>query len=524
MSKTRLLLAEDNSDHRRFLIQSLTRGRSEVDVLGVASLDEIRKAITQESFDCIILDYRLPPHDASYILEEIRATIGQTPVIVISSSADQTVVIESLRKGVIDFVQKDVALTGDHLWDRVHSAIERSRKERLERRQSQRRLLALQRSADQDALTGLFNRRYINSNIKQQRHRADRREHISCVFFDLDHFKHVNDEHGHHAGDLVLKHFAELLKSLANSQQTLVRWGGEEFLAIGSMESLQDTWIWAENVRRKLEKELIPCGEHQTVSMTVSIGVGFFPTRDFSEAQISETDQALYLAKELGRNRVCTIGMVRAIEIAESLQLDADIPLSDRPREFLRRMGRLGATQADHVGPHSDLVRDIAMEIGLSMSLPPDQLQILEAAAGVHDIAKVIVPEEVLSKPGPLTANERLLVDEHARFGAELCQRLGLPEGVSEAVRRHHARFDLTPVVRTQLPAKPSVASVVSVADAIATMLSHRPYAAARNISQALSEINKHSGKQFDPTVVDRTRALRSILTAEGRTPSRRAA
>ncbi len=498
MTAKRILLAEDNSDHRRLLLRALARGRPDVDVLLASCKQEILRAVESQRFDCIVIDFNLPPDTAPEIVQQLQRLCPSTPVVVISSSEEQHIVIESFRTGMVaDFVPKERAVETGNLWERIDEAIQVTRQRVAERRKTNRRLKAIQQQADTDPLTGLYNRRYASKLLESDRLANDRRGLMSVVMIDLDHFKDVNDTYGHDAGDEVLKAATQAIRGVSSPADTLIRWGGEEIVILKPSLNLPQAWTWADTLRRAIaglsvESEL---GE---IRFTASMGVANVPVTEFGEETICAADKALYLAKERGRNRVCTTAMVEAFELAEEVQTQADLGPREKVSEFVSRLGtRLGPVQREHIGPHGRQVARLASTLGASLGLKHDELEQLALAAEHHDLGKVGVPEALLAKPAVLTRDEKLFVDEHARFGAELLRTLGVEDRIAQLVEHHHDRFD-----RPEDPADRTTA-ILTLADAMVAMTSCRPHAPSRSIAQALAELRRERGRQFDPEVVD---------------------
>ncbi|MDX9859504.1 MAG: diguanylate cyclase [Rhodospirillales bacterium] len=160
-----------------------------------------------------------------------------------------------------------------------------------------------------DELTGLFNRRHFFERLKVEMNRAKRYGHpLSCVILDLDHFKRVNDTHGHPAGDSVLRSVAQVLQSNCRSADVLARYGGEEFVGILPETTIEGAASMAEKVRMAIESMAVAVADGQDVRITASFGVAGVTQSDGAEIDEDEltrlADQALYRAKTTGRNRV----------------------------------------------------------------------------------------------------------------------------------------------------------------------------------------------------------------------------
>lgn len=511
MSKIRILLADDDRDHQHLVSRSLTQGRSLVEVCAVSTQAELVHQARTGQFDCIVMDFNLVPFTAPQLLADIRDLQEGVPRIVISSSESQIIVVESIRRGVADFVHKSDAIDGITLWERIRSAVASARAQQRERRRVNRRLKALTRRAQTDPLTGLLNRGAAELALQPQSRRGDRRSSSGVVFVDLDHFKRVNDQLGHRAGDLVLRQAADIIRSLARPTDLVARWGGEEFVIVRQSEHLTDLWVWANQLRRQFVSDISLPGAMGP--QTASIGVETVPSNQLSTDTVCRADHAMYLAKESGRNRVCTWAMVGAIDVAFDLGADPSLTPGERLRQLIARLrSLLGETQLDHVGPHGERVRDLAVQVIARLHGAAPDRDDLALAAAFHDIGKVGLPERLLALPRMLTEDERTFINEHARFGAELLRAVGAPAQAADAVQRHHERFDSQ---SNRVTAPPSNASILAVCDAAVSMLSNRPYSRARTSHQVLAEIRQQRGKQFHPDVVDAIEAIdQGVLAA----------
>jgi two-component system cell cycle response regulator len=162
-----------------------------------------------------------------------------------------------------------------------------------------------------DALTGLHNRRYLERRLEEEVTRALRYQHaLSCLFIDADHFKRINDTHGHGAGDSVLREIALRVKECLRASDIATRYGGEEFALLLPQTDAIEACNLAERIRQRIEDKPIAIHGGESVSMTVSIGVAPMRyeknanTQDVSEKLLDEADKSLYVAKESGRNQV----------------------------------------------------------------------------------------------------------------------------------------------------------------------------------------------------------------------------
>jgi diguanylate cyclase (GGDEF)-like protein len=179
----------------------------------------------------------------------------------------------------------------------------------------------LREQSFRDPLTGLFNRRYLEATMEKDVSRADRHRHaIGLVMIDIDHFKSINDQYGHEAGDLVLKSASDILRKHTRTEDIACRYGGEEFLLVLSGASLNTTCERAETVRLAVEKLVVVLPDGRPVTgTTISLGVAIYPTHGVSwQAVLGIADQALYRAKDQGRNRVVVAEAVLSAAVMET--------------------------------------------------------------------------------------------------------------------------------------------------------------------------------------------------------------
>jgi diguanylate cyclase (GGDEF)-like protein len=325
----RILLAEDDPAHQELLQRALTSHRPCVDVRMVATGAEFEKAVRSQRFDCVIVDYRLPDANADDLLRAVHRDLRGAPALVVSSNETQQVAVASIRSGSVDFVPKAEALRGHELWDRVRKATRQAQRRATEQQRVERRQKELTHLADTDPLTGLPNRRYLDHQLQSNAYERDRRREMSCIMMDIDHFKQINDVRGHAAGDMVLREVAELVGKGLSGGDVAIRWGGEEFVVLRSSTNLGEAWIWADEFRSRVSQ--IPFRTEGTdFGVTVSLGVVSFPTAKMGHEMVDLADQGMYLAKNRGRDRVCTWPMV-AVDHALPDRLRAEPP-RQRPR------------------------------------------------------------------------------------------------------------------------------------------------------------------------------------------------
>ena len=511
MRPSRIILAEDEREHQELLKEALTAGRPLVDVHVVATGRELRKALQRQRFDCAVVDFKLPDINADELLEAVKKDLHGCPALVISSSEAQDVAVSSIRSGSVDFVPKAEALEGDTLWKRVEVAIRKTERRRVERRAIDHRQGQLARQAETDQLTGLYNRRYLDRHLQANAYRRDRRRVMSCIMMDIDHFKKVNDIHGHAVGDALLKDTAQMVRTGLSGGDAALRWGGDEFLVLRLSTDLGEAWVWSEELKRRIGQHVFHAGRTDYTA-TVSMGIVNFPTSKMGQEMIELADQAMYLAKRQGRDRVCTWPMV-AVDQALTKSEQNGLPGPARRRvEFLSSCdGILGPTQKQHLRHHCTAVGSVAEELGRVMGLPEKKLESIRLGGLLHDLGKSVIPEELLAQQAPLTKEQRTIIQSHSDIGADMSLRLGASREDAVCVRDHHRPY---PRAYTGSSFMGLGARLIGVADALEAMTEERSYRPARSHEEALVELTRMSGTQFDPAVVAAAHTIKPLCTS----------
>ncbi|WP_273727319.1 PleD family two-component system response regulator [Brucella gallinifaecis] len=273
-----------------------------VDVANDAN-DALIKAI-ENDYDSIVVSADFTYYDPLRLCSQIR-TIERTrlvPIILIVNEDEGSLVVRALELGVNDYVMRPLEKL--ELYARLRTQIKRKCYNDL-LRQSLHRTITM---AVTDSLTGLHNRRYLDTHMPVLLSRATGRERpLSVIMIDFDHFKRVNDQYGHDGGDDVLREFAARLRKKIRGMDVMCRYGGEEFAIVLPDTDLAASAHVAERILEAVSEKpfLLAGGKHQ-IDMTISIGIASLRLMgaDTVEALFARTDAALYEAKTKGRNRI----------------------------------------------------------------------------------------------------------------------------------------------------------------------------------------------------------------------------
>jgi two-component system cell cycle response regulator len=262
---------------------------------GIIALEECRRRPP----DVILLDIVMPGLDGYQVLAELKADpdLSHIPVVFLTGRTDMSSVVTALRAGAHDYLKKP--FEPEELLARVGSAIHVKRLQD----QLRDRNATLDRVSRTDALTGLYNRRHLDEELTRRHADARRhREPLCVLLLDIDHFKDINDTHGHPVGDEVLQGFANRLSEQLRLGDIAGRWGGEEFLIILPRTDLAGGTEVAQRIRAATDTSPIAAGG-QRIPVTVSGGCSQGPGAS-PEDLIRGADTCLYQAKAAGRNTV----------------------------------------------------------------------------------------------------------------------------------------------------------------------------------------------------------------------------
>jgi len=296
----KILIVDDRQSSAERIHDTLS-GKHNVDV--ESNPQEALFRVAEGGYDLLLLNLDLQEFDALRLCGQVRSLerTRHLPILLMTEPGDQARLLRGLDLGANDYVVRPI--DKNELVARVRSQIKRKRyTERL--RDSVQTSMEL---AVTDGLTGLYNRRYMESHVGTLVERsAARGKSLSVLLLDIDYFKAINDTYGHDAGDDVLRDFSDRLRACIRGIDLACRYGGEEFVVVMPDTDIGVATMVAERIRRRVAGDMFPIhkGEKQ-IEVTISIGIAARSTPEDTAAMIlKRSDEALYRAKRDGRNRV----------------------------------------------------------------------------------------------------------------------------------------------------------------------------------------------------------------------------
>ncbi len=348
-----------------------------------------------------------------------------------------------------------------------------------------------------DSVTGLFNRRHFDERLRSEIDRHSRYGDIlSILMLDLDNFKKYNDTYGHLAGDRLLAQAGNIISSAIRSSDLAFRYGGDEFAVILPNSPTMDAFSVAERIREKIGFEMAS----RQLDISISIGVASWPGDGSTLDELCyAADMALYYAKHTGQNRT-------SVASRTLFSLSEPAVSAKTEDEALSTIYALAATleaRDKYTYGHSRRVSRYSVAVAEAMNLPPEQVALISAAALLHDIGKIGIPDSVLNKSEKLLDEEWEMLKQHPRLSATIIGHVPSLSACLAAIRHHHERWDGKGYpAGLKAEAIPLEARILCVTDAFEAMISDRPYRGPLSFKQAIAELKRCAGSQFDPGIV----------------------
>jgi diguanylate cyclase (GGDEF)-like protein len=356
------------------------------------------------------------------------------------------------------------------------------------------RELAAMRLALTDPLTGLGNHRHFHERLEHDLTQAEEKGiPLTVCVLDIDNFKELNDRLGHPKGDRILAQVAGRLRQDGEA----FRIGGDEFALLLPGRDEQEAVAVAEGVLRRVGMlEVAP-----DLAIRLSAGVVTYPQLGLERREIVEVaDRALYLAKQHGKSRV----RVFHPDLAGLPDVAGLGAAPDRKARLNAAASLAGAVDERdaYTGRHSYVVGELSARVARLLGLQMEEVELVRLAGSLHDLGKLAVPEEILRKPGVLSDDELLVLRRHPQIGYRMLRSLEV-EPVSLWVLHHHERWDGRGYPHGLGGEEiPLGSRILFVADAYDAMTSDRVYRPRIDHDDAIAELERCAGTQFDPQVV----------------------
>ncbi|HTB92094.1 MAG TPA: diguanylate cyclase [Candidatus Sulfotelmatobacter sp.] len=414
-----------------------------------------------------------------------------------------------------------------------------------------------QEQAITDGLTGVKTHRFFMEALSSEWKRSSRASRaFALVLMDLDRFKFVNDFYGHLEGDLVLQRVGQILETNCRRSDVVARYGGDEFVILMPETTMEQ----ARQLSSKLRGWVAADPLLREKNISASFGIACYPLHGASPQELIQVaDASMYLSKHQGGNTVSTADHVdpnearrwkrdvleaylgvtlkrlfttgpeafdeiylRLRQFTDSLPCTeiAQEPPPDGPRalpqsilDTVTSLAYAIDAKDQYTQGHSQKVSAYAALLAEALGMSDLEVEEIRLGAVLHDVGKVGIPEAILNKSGPLNLEEWDTMKTHVTFGGKLLEPLVPLARIREMVLHHHEFFDGSGYPEALAAEKiPLGARIITIADSYDTITSDRSYKKGRTAEQALNELERCAGTQFDPQLVAAfVRAMRQL-------------
>lgn len=359
----------------------------------------------------------------------------------------------------------------------------------------------LENMVNLDGLTNVYNHRYFHEVLGEKIKIGERQKRpVSLIFIDIDYFKHYNDLNGHQKGDQVLKLLAKILYSNIREKDIVARYGGEEFAIILPNTDEEQAIKIAERLREKIEITYFEGEENQpNGKITASMGISVYPEKAKNDVElIKSADDALYRAKFFNKNRVETY-----TSILDEIKRDIEEEHIDLVASIKTLISVINAKDRYTYG-HVERVVFYSRLIAEKLQLDEVQKKNLIYGAYMHDIGKINIAKDILIKKMKLTNDEWEMLKQHPANGVEIIEPVKTLNDIKPLIMHHHERYDGRGYPDGLKGGEiPYLARILTVVDSFDAMTSNRPYNVRKTYNEAIEELVKCSGTQFDPNIAE---------------------
>ncbi|EPY2309599.1 diguanylate cyclase [Clostridium sporogenes] len=360
----------------------------------------------------------------------------------------------------------------------------------------------LESLVNKDGLTNVYNHRFFHDALSKEIIECEEKnEALSMIFIDIDYFKHYNDLYGHQKGDKVLKTIGEILKNNTREEDIVARYGGEEFAVLLPNTPEKEAINIAERIREKIEYTYFEGEENQpNGNLTVSMGISVYPYKAKNDMElIKSADDALYRAKFFNKNRVEAY-----TSILDELKNDIDEKHIDLVTSIKTLISVINAKDRYTYG-HVERVVLYSRLLADKLKLSEEDKKIFIYGAYMHDIGKINISREILNKKMPLAKEEWEILKQHPVNGVEIIKPVSSLQSISDLILHHHERYDGKGYPDNLKGDNiPFLARALTVVDSFDAMTSNRPYNRRKTYEEAIEELKRCSGTQFDPYIAEK--------------------
>lgn len=350
-----------------------------------------------------------------------------------------------------------------------------------------------------DELTGLLNRRHFYE-ILEQEFEKNRNSSLVLVIINVDDFKLYNQLYGAAQGDIALRNISGIIQATVGNGGIVARYSGKEFAILLPGYDVYAARSLTESIRKQIMHMDRDCDDYRLKALTISAGISAAPYGASSATELlNNADMAVYHVKNNGKNGI-QIFDVRVQDEPDSHPGYANVKAYHDYETTIYALTAAIDTKDHYTFSHSRNVAYYGMELAKEMGLNQDIVEIVRQAGLLHDIGKIGIPEEILNKPGKLSAEEYEVIKGHVEASIGIIRHLPSLDYVIPAVIGHHERYDGNGYPRRIKGEDiPITARILCIVDSFDAMISKRSYKSSMPVEKALKILEEEAGHQFDP-------------------------
>jgi diguanylate cyclase (GGDEF)-like protein len=486
LNKFKLLIIEDNHNNVKAL-KEITSTIDKCMTFFAFNGNDALKILMEEKINLIFLDLGLPDIPGYDLLKLIkrRKRTSMIPVVITTGMYMKE---ENKKKGfeigASDYILKPYTkeeieiklLQYMNYYKRIQDLIDETMEKNIRLERQNRSLTKAYKKIEHlithDGLTNLNNRYYFEKYILEND--LDLEMPLSIVMMDMNNLKLINDAYGHAKGDEVILEAVEYLQDLKEVHDTLIRWGGDEFMLIMPKTDSEKAQEYVSSI---INKKF----EINDMTNVLNLSAGTHT--------LDKVDNSLLNAIKIAEDRMYRNKLMNASSYRSSVIESLKKTLFEKDFETEK---------------HTERVAEITLEMAKGMNMTIAEKDEVYLLATLHDIGKIGIPDSILLKPERLTENEWKLIRKHPEVGCNICKTIPELSGISEYILCHHEWWNGRGYPRglkgNQIPI---LARILTIADAYDVMTTGRPYKVAMTHDEAKEELKRCAGTQFDPELVE---------------------